>query len=444
MASSSNDEFTLYYEETPSVIDVSVSQIQSKSIYPSFSQAAETWYGLVPHTKVKYSWSEPHCAKSKRNRRGGDLFFARVSVFQSLESWQEGGFGEFVRESNRRMNQVFRCMTIVGSSAGRMVKLPLLERAGISALAGGIAGGFTNATLHPIDTVKTKLQTRGASKLYSGPLDVVSKVIAKQGIAGLYSGVQAAFVGSIISSSIYFGTYELGKGVFTSIGNCPKTLVPPLAAALGNITSSAILVPKEVVKQRLQAGMVGSELDVFLQTIRTEGIGGLYAGYSAALLRNLPSNIISFSTFEYLKLAWLKDSEKTTLEPWQSVISGAAAGALSASLTTPLDVAKTRLMTQARKSVTSAGLSGVRAEAAARAQAIAAYTYTGVASTLHQIWVEEGALGLTQGMGPRLFYSACFSALGFFAFETTRVIILKKYLEDRAATENVDVRILRS
>jgi solute carrier family 25 S-adenosylmethionine transporter 26 len=123
------------------------------------------------------------------------------------------------------------------------------------------------------------------------------QVLAKQGIVGLYSRVQAAFVGSIISSSIYFGTYELGKGVFTSIGNYPKTLVPPLAAALGNITSSAILVPKEVVKQRMQAGMVGSALDVFLQTIRSEGIGGLYAGYSAALLRNLPSNIISFSTF---------------------------------------------------------------------------------------------------------------------------------------------------
>jgi solute carrier family 25 S-adenosylmethionine transporter 26 len=52
---------------------------------------------------------------------------------------------------------------VVGSSARRMVKLPLLERAGISALVSGIARGFTNATLHPIDTVKTKLQTRGAS-----------------------------------------------------------------------------------------------------------------------------------------------------------------------------------------------------------------------------------------------------------------------------------------
>jgi solute carrier family 25 S-adenosylmethionine transporter 26 len=145
---------------------------------------------------------------------------------------------------------------------------------------------------------------------------------------------------------------------------------------------------------------------------------------------------------EYLKLAWLRDSEETTLEPWQSVMSGAAAGALSASITTPLDVVKTRLMTQDRKSVTSAGLSGVRAEAAARAQAIAAYTYTGFASTLNQIWIEEGALGLTKGMGPRLFYSACFSALGFFAFETARVVILRKYLEDRAATDNVDGRVL--
>lgn len=123
------------------------------------------------------------------------------------------------------------------------------------------------------------------------------QVLAKEGIAGLYSGVQAAFIGSIISSSVYFGTYELGKGILTSIGNCPRTLIPPVAAAIGNLTSSAILVPKEVIKQRMQVGMVGSALDVFLQTVRTEGVGGLYAGYSAALLRNLPSNIISFSTF---------------------------------------------------------------------------------------------------------------------------------------------------
>ena len=52
----------------------------------------------------------------------------------------------------------------------------VMERVCIGSLAGGIAGGFTNVVLHPIDTVKTKLQTRGASSLYSGPFDVISKV----------------------------------------------------------------------------------------------------------------------------------------------------------------------------------------------------------------------------------------------------------------------------
>jgi hypothetical protein len=64
------------------------------------------------------------------------------------------------------------------TQAGRIVmQIPLLERTRISALAGGVAGGLVSATLHPIDTVKTKLQTRGASEVYSGPLDVVTKVI---------------------------------------------------------------------------------------------------------------------------------------------------------------------------------------------------------------------------------------------------------------------------
>ncbi|KAI5054637.1 hypothetical protein GOP47_0029782 [Adiantum capillus-veneris] len=235
-------------------------------------------------------------------------------------------------------------------------EVSLVQRVGISALAGGLAGGFTNVVLHPIDTVKTKLQTRGSASIYSGPFDVISKVFASQGIGGFYSGVQAAFLGSVMSSATYFGTYELAKCIFSSIISIPKAITPPLAAALGNVVSSGILVPKEVVKQRMQAGAIGSARDVLVHTIKSEGITGLYVGYSAALLRNVPSNMISFSTFEYLKLAWLSMSDASVLAPWQSVISGALAGALSAAVTTPLDVAKTRLMTQARSAIISSDM----------------------------------------------------------------------------------------
>jgi len=70
-------------------------------------------------------------------------------------------------------------MVMAHTQARRMLtQIPLVERTGISALAGGVAGGFVSATLHPIDTVKTKLQARGASEVYSGPFDVVAKVLS--------------------------------------------------------------------------------------------------------------------------------------------------------------------------------------------------------------------------------------------------------------------------
>ncbi|CAI5951835.1 unnamed protein product [Closterium sp. NIES-64] len=317
-------------------------------------------------------------------------------------------------------------------------QLPLWERAGIGAVAGGLAGGFTNATLHPLDTVKTKLQTKGSSLVYSGPIDVIRKVSAAQGIGGFYRGLPAAFLGSVLSSSVYFGTYELAKGGLSKditlplpfsalrrlptssrrsgeskqdrIGggsgsgsgggvssvssssssgvvlSCPVALVPPVAAALGNITSSAILVPKEVIKQRMQvsgaarlrgvgwragkgggwgictlmAGAAGSVWQVLQQTVAGEGVAGLYSGYTAALLRNLPTNVLNFSTFEYLKMAILHVRHATALRPHESMAAGAVAGALSAALTTPLDVVKTRLMTQARVAVAAAGTTGAK------------------------------------------------------------------------------------
>jgi hypothetical protein len=101
MASSSEGGLTLCYAEAPCFVDVSVSQIQSTARHPSFSQAVDG--GALP-TRVQLRWTEPHCAK----RRRGGLIFARVSVSQEVASWQEGAFGEFVRESNRRLNQVFR------------------------------------------------------------------------------------------------------------------------------------------------------------------------------------------------------------------------------------------------------------------------------------------------------------------------------------------------
>ncbi|PPD88636.1 hypothetical protein GOBAR_DD14421 [Gossypium barbadense] len=293
-----------------------------------------------------------------------------------------------------------------------MKNLSVFERALIGAGGGGIAGAFTYVCLLPLDTIKTKMQTKGASEIYANTFDAVVKTFQTNGILGFYRGVSAVIVGSTASSAVYFGTCEFGKSFLSKL-ECPALLISPTAGAMGNIVSSAIMVPKELITQRMQAGAKGSSWQVLLRILEKDGILGLYAGYSATLLRNLPAGVLSYSSFEYLKAAVLRKTKQTNLEPIQSVYCGALAGAISASLTTPLDVVKTRLMTQVH------------------GNKVAAAMYSGVNATVKQIFKEEGWIGLTSGLGPRVVHSACFSALGYFAFETARLAILHQYLEHK-------------
>lgn len=298
--------------------------------------------------------------------------------------------------------------------------LSVFERALIGAAAGGIAGAFTYVCLYPLDTIKTKLQTKGASKMYSSTFDAIFKTFQTKGILGFYSGVSAVLVGSTASSAIYFGTCEFGKSFLSKLEIYPSVLIPPTAGAMGNIVSSAIMVPKELITQRMQAGAKGRSWEVLLKILEVDGILGLYAGYSATLLRNLPAGVLSYSSFEYLKAAVLSRTKNANLKPIESVCCGALAGAISASITTPLDVVKTRLMTQ------------VHGEAVNK---IAAVMYTGVTATVKQILKEEGWVGLTRGMAPRVVHSACFSAIGYFAFETARLTIMHQYLKKKELAE---------
>lgn len=264
------------------------------------------------------------------------------------------------------------------------------------------------------------MQTKGAAQIYKNTLDAIVKTFQSEGILGFYSGVSAVVVGSTASSAVYFGTCEFGKSFLSKLEAFPAVLIPPTAGAMGNIMSSAIMVPKELITQRMQAGAKGRSWQVFAEIIQNDGVMGLYAGYSATLLRNLPAGVLSYSSFEYLKAAVLQKTKQSYMEPVQSVLCGALAGAISASLTTPLDVVKTRLMTQ------------VRGEGVSK---VAAVMYDGVSATVKQILKEEGWVGLTRGMGPRVLHSACFSALGYFAFETARLSILREYLRSKELRE---------
>ena len=93
----------------------------------------------------------------------------------------------------------------------------------------------------------------------------------------------------------------------------------------------------------MQIGNYKSFSSSFKSIVKKEGFIGLYRGYFITVMREIPFSTIQFPLYEFLKRK-IKGND-LSLNLYESSICGATAGAVSAILTTPLDVIKTRIMT---------------------------------------------------------------------------------------------------
>nr|CAD7423929.1 unnamed protein product [Timema monikensis] len=203
--------------------------------------------------------------------------------------------------------------------------------------SGASAGIAVDLSLFPLDTLKTRLQSPSGF-LLSG------------GFRNLYKGLGPAMVGSAPTAGIFFCTYDTVKSRLSphaSPGFQP--LVHMGAACCGEVVSCLAKVPTEVVKQRSQAAAHPTTPFIILQTtLHSEGLRGMYRGFASTVLREIPFALLQFPLWEFLKSSW-GHWQRTDLYVWQGALCGAVAGGISAAVTTPLDVAKTRIMLAERK-----------------------------------------------------------------------------------------------
>lgn len=237
-------------------------------------------------------------------------------------------------------------------------------------LAGGAAGTSVDVALFPLDTLKTRLQS--AQGFWKAG-----------GFRGIYSGLGSAALGSAPTASLFFLTYEAVKYIAGGVLD-PKwsPFVHMAAASAGETCACVIRVPVEVVKQRAQANHTLSSLTVFKQTLATEGFRGFYRGYFSTVIREVPFSFIQFPVWEYLKSSW-SSLQGCPVEPWQSSVCGAISGCAAAGITTPLDVAKTRIMLAHTGSVLARG---------------------SIWTAMNIVHAEKGVKGLFAGVVPRMLW----------------------------------------
>ncbi|XP_042309156.1 S-adenosylmethionine mitochondrial carrier protein isoform X1 [Sceloporus undulatus] len=297
----------------------------------------------------------------------------------------------------------------------------------VSLTAGGLAGVCVDLILFPLDTVKTRLQSLQGFKKAGG-------------FRGIYAGVPSAAVGSFPNAAAFFVTYEYTKSLLHTNGSpYLRPITHMLAASFGEVVACLIRVPSEVVKQRAQVSPSSSTLRILSNTLYEEGILGLYRGYKSTVIREIPFSLVQFPLWESLKEQDNKNARKCkedareesnvfelfvhlekyvlsyshilrqgilgggfeflplkysllhldfwswkqghVVDSWQSAVCGAFAGGFAAAVTTPLDVAKTRIMLAKTGSRNASG---------------------NVLSVLHGVWRTQGIPGLFAGIVPRM------------------------------------------
>ncbi|XP_065789410.1 mitochondrial S-adenosylmethionine carrier protein isoform X2 [Muntiacus reevesi] len=204
-----------------------------------------------------------------------------------------------------------------------------------SLVAGGIAGVSVDLILFPLDTIKTRLQS--PQGFYKAG-----------GFYGVYAGVPSTAIGSFPNAAAFFVTYEYVKWILhTDSSSHLMPVTHMLAASAGEV---------------------------------------------------IPFSLVQFPLWESLKALWSWRQDHV-VNSWQSAVCGAFAGGFAAAVTTPLDVAKTRIMLAKAGSSTASG---------------------NILSALHAVWRTQGLSGLFAGVFPRM---AAISLGGFIflgAYDQTR------------------------
>lgn len=261
------------------------------------------------------------------------------------------------------------------------------------AVAGAAAGVVVEAALYPLDTIKTRLQAvRGGGQIV---------------LKGLYSGLAGNLAGVLPASAIFIGVYEPTKQKL--LKSCPENfsaLAHLTAGAVGGAASSIIRVPTEVVKQRMQTGHFASAPDAVRLIVAKEGLKGLFAGYSSFLLRDLPFDALQFCLYEQLRIGYKLAAKRELSDPENAVI-GAFAGSITGAVTTPLDVIKTRLMTQG-----------------------AGNQYRSISHCVGTILKEEGPSAFLKGMGPRVLWIGIGGSIFFGVLERAKQLLAQRHPED--------------
>lgn len=174
---------------------------------------------------------------------------------------------------------------------------------------------------------------------YRGPIHGVSVIVRNEGLRGIYRGIGTAYIYQILLNGCRLGFYEPMRKPLTKLifGNeTTQSLgINMFCGASSGVIGAAMGSPFFLVKTRLQSYSpflpVGTQhkyknlVDGMSQIYKGEGVGGLYRGISAAMIRTGMGSSVQLPTYFFAKRRLVRHlgmEEGPALHLTSSAVSG--------------------------------------------------------------------------------------------------------------------------
>lgn len=186
--------------------------------------------------------------------------------------------------------------------------------------AGGVGGVCLTAIGHPLETIKTRMQTGATKRLFSGLF---------RGVVAPLCGTTPFFVAS------YLG-YRSGLALVHDGDGMPSGSNIVFASLCGAVLATPIRTVVDTVKIVAQNERLSTT-----EALRKLGLKNLFRSPGATLAVLIPATVSFFYFYEFLH-GQLK-ARTTMEEPYCSLYAGGLAGMAEWALILPLDTMKTRV-----------------------------------------------------------------------------------------------------
>lgn len=221
-------------------------------------------------------------------------------------------------------------------------------------LAGSLSGGAESFFAHPIDTVKTRIQSRVVSgealkshERYWPKLNTVS------GIRALYDGLSPAVLRGLFAGALFMGTNDSFKRLFAGGTEESRNPLAPsfiLAGAATGLVEAMVYCPFETAKVQLQVGNYQTTRGCFRALLNHSGLPGIYLGFGGLLGKTVLGNVAFFTSYaalcNWMEPAGTDGEPKPPPSTTTTLVAGGIANMLYYAAGHPMDTVQSITMAQ--------------------------------------------------------------------------------------------------